>query len=172
MSSLQQPDGGLLLDALECPDRQVARVHRNRHETGFRIVAILSVGPFRARENPAISLEGCHNLAASHEGRGEPSHRSARLRSDTGDPSSRVTLDRGDHASACAHGRRTGEHETPLERMKCARRSRCPDRALRARRSPSTSPRKPLGHGDGPSRSLGLLLSFSSANHHDRPPDT
>src|SRR6266581_4441343 len=55
-----------LLDALERADRQVAWVHRNRHQTRLRRVAVLRVRAFRPHENPAVGLQGRHDFACGH----------------------------------------------------------------------------------------------------------
>src|SRR5207302_40253 len=61
-----QPDARLLLDALERADRQVARVHRDRHQTCLRQVAVLRVRALRTHEKPAVGLQGRHRFACGH----------------------------------------------------------------------------------------------------------
>jgi len=63
-------DARYLRDALERADRQVARIHRNRHETRLGRVTVLRVRALRTHEKPAVGLQGGHDFACGHATKG------------------------------------------------------------------------------------------------------
>ena len=53
-------------EALERADRQVAWMHRDRHQTCPCRVAVLRVRALRAHEKPAVGLQGGHDFTCGH----------------------------------------------------------------------------------------------------------
>src|SRR5205823_12241065 len=64
--SSPQLDARCLLDALKRADRQVAWVHRNRHQTWLRRMAVLCVRALRAHEKPAVDLQSRDDFPCGH----------------------------------------------------------------------------------------------------------